>query len=444
MSKAQTLKAIVKKGGAEKPSFGTNPWDPWSTKANIAEDAALDQYLVSRGINPKHVTKDQKVAHSKMGQFLKWKRDHMTEAVDKKDVISFDIPLLIRVLEFAREDLKSDILLHKMVERLISIRGKGTLTMNEYGKIVKEEADLLGESYGPRADKLLKHSHDLYYKSRGESDPAKKQSMVTQSSKAHKVFMKAKEQHFKRNPDAYKAHVNKMMSGAAQDYKDQEKKRGIGHVRDQVEVDSEVVQIVEVGDTKKGQKLLQLVNKRAVDRVTSKRADTDPVYAKKAQQTHLAANDRLKEESDQIDEVSSELLDRYKKGAMKSAADLAAKGDYKKSNDRLLGHMKATGKQIDKTTAAIKKSLRTEAMDPKAADPLPADGANSPADVAPKKKKQLIQMSKSARIIKSIYKKKGVKEEPKAAAVLSGGTTMTGEKRDTIEIDPMMKKGRPQ
>jgi len=123
---------------------------------------------------------------------------------------------------------------------------------------------------------------------------------------------------------------------------------------------------------------------------------------------------------------------------------LAAKGDYKKSNDRLLGHMKATGKQIDKTTAAIKKSLRTEAMDPKAADPLPADGANSPADVAPKKKKQLIQMSKSARIIKSIYKKKGVKEEPKAAAVLSGGTTMTGEKRDTIEIDPMMKKGRPQ
>lgn len=346
----------------------------------------MNQYLISRGINPKHVTKDQKVAHSKMGQFLKWKRDHLGEAVDKKDTVTFDIPLLIRVLEFAREDLKSDILLHKMVERLISMRGKGTLTMDQYGRIIKEEAEALGESeYGPRADKLLKHSHDLYHKSRSEADPEKKQNMVKMSTKAHKVFMKAKEQHFKRNPDAYKAHVNKMMSGAAQDYKDQEKKRGIGHVRDHVEVDSEVV-----------------------------------------------------------NEVSSELLDRYKKGAMKSAADLAAKGDYKKSNDRLLGHMKATGKQIDKTTAAIKKSLRTEAMDPKAADPLPADGANSPADVAPKKKKQLIQMSKSARIIKSIYKKKGVKEEPKAAAVLSGGTTMTGEKRDTIEIDPMMKKGRPQ
>jgi hypothetical protein len=382
MSKIQTIKKTV----GEKPTFGTDPKDPWSAKANIAEDAALNQYLISRGINPKHVTKDQKVAHSKMGQFLKWKRDHLGEAVDKKDTVTFDIPLLIRVLEFAREDLKSDILLHKMVERLISMRGKGTLTMDQYGRIIKEEAEALGESeYGPRADKLLKHSHDLYHKSRSEADPEKKQSMVKMSTKAHKVFMKAKEQHFKRNPDAYKAHVNKMMSGAAQDYKDQEKKRGIGHVRDHVEVDNGVV-----------------------------------------------------------NEVSSELLDRYKKGAMKSAADLAAKGDYKKSNDRLLGHMKATGKQIDKTTAAIKKSLKTEAMDPKAADPLPADGANNPDDVAPKKKKQLIQMSKSARIIKSIYKKKGVKEEPKAAAVLSGGTTMTGEKRDTIEIDPMMKKGRPQ
>jgi hypothetical protein len=107
--------------------------------------------------------------------------------------------------------------------------------------------------------------------------------------------------------------------------------------------------------------------------------------------------------------------------------------------------MKATGKQIDKTTASIKKSLRSESMDPKAADPMPSDGANTPDDVAPKnKKKRLIQMSKSARIIKSIYKKAGVTgEKPKAAAVLSGGTTMTGEKRDTIEIDPMMKMRKP-
>ena len=61
-----------------------------------------------------------------------------------------------------------------------------------------------------------------------------------------------------------------------------------------------------------------------------------------------------------IDEVSSELLDRYKEKAKKSADDLASKGQYKKSTDRWSNVMKATGKQIEKTTANIKKSLNKE------------------------------------------------------------------------------------
>jgi hypothetical protein len=414
MSKAQTLKSIVKRGGAEKPSFGTNPWDPWSAKANIAEDAALDQYLTSRGINPKHVSKDQKVAHSKMGQFIKWKRDHMSEAVDRKDTIIFDIPLLIRVLEFAREELKSDVLLHKMVERLISIRGKGTLTMNQYGKIIKEEAESLGESfpeYGERANKLLKRSHELYDKSRSEPDASKKKEMASKSTRAHGIFMKAKEKHLSRNPGDAESLRNKTMSGASKDY------------------------------------------------TSGKRWTGDSV--------------EHSDDTNVISEISSETLQSYKNKAMKSSDDLASKGEYKKSNNRLLNHMKATGKQIDKTTASIKKSLNKEnTQDPMAASSMPNDGANSPDDVEQPKKKKLIQMSKSARIIKSIYKRKGMKEEiydhekedksvatygkkpkmqsvstdleePQAAAVLTGGTTLTGEKRDTIEIDPMMKMRKP-
>ena len=67
-----------------------------------------------------------------------------------------------------------------------------------------------------------------------------------------------------------------------------------------------------------------------------------------------------KEETEQIDELSSELLSRYKEGAKKSADELTAKGQHKKSTDRWMGVMKATGKQIDKTTANIKKALRKE------------------------------------------------------------------------------------
>jgi nicotinamide mononucleotide adenylyltransferase len=70
--------------------------------------------------------------------------------------------------------------------------------------------------------------------------------------------------------------------------------------------------------------------------------------------------DKMKMAEDVIDEVSSELLDRYKTKAKKSADDLASKGQYKQSNDRTLNVMKATGKQIEKTTAGIKKALNRE------------------------------------------------------------------------------------
>ena len=51
--------------------------------------------------------------------------------------------------------------------------------------------------------------------------------------------------------------------------------------------------IMEYGDAKKGQKMLTKVQKRAVDRVTSKRADTDPAYAKKNSDTANRAWDRM-------------------------------------------------------------------------------------------------------------------------------------------------------
>jgi len=81
-----------------------------------------------------------------------------------------------------------------------------------------------------------------------------------------------------------------------------------------------------------------------------------------------AISSEFKEEAEQIDELSSELLSRYKEGAKKSADELTAKGQHKKSTDRWMGVMKATGKQIDKTTANIKKSLRREETEEQQAD----------------------------------------------------------------------------
>ena len=93
-------------------------------------------------------------AQTKVGHTLAV-RDHLrrqkvvyvTEEVDDKDTITFDIPLLIRVLEMTREDVKSDAQLHKVVEKLINIRNKGVLTMDDY-KLVAQ----LKEQYLPEGE----------------------------------------------------------------------------------------------------------------------------------------------------------------------------------------------------------------------------------------------------------------------------------------------------
>jgi hypothetical protein len=100
---------------------------------------------------------------------------------------------------------------------------------------------------------------------------------------------------------------------------------------------------------------------------------------------------------------------------------------------------------------------------------MPFDGANNTDDSSVMKR----EMSKSARMIKSLYKNKNMKEDmydwekddkstkgygkkpkmtttdkaesygenkPDALAVMKGGKTLTGQDRDTVEIDPSMKK----
>lgn len=53
------------------------------------------------------------------------------------DVVSVDVPLLIRLLEYAREDAKTDMDLHNVAEQLISLSTEGrTLSMDDYDTIV--------------------------------------------------------------------------------------------------------------------------------------------------------------------------------------------------------------------------------------------------------------------------------------------------------------------
>jgi hypothetical protein len=62
------------------------------------------------------------------------------------DKITVDVPLFIRLLEYAREDAKTDMDLHNVAENAIALSETGrTLTMAQYDEIVKNPQQELQE-----------------------------------------------------------------------------------------------------------------------------------------------------------------------------------------------------------------------------------------------------------------------------------------------------------
>jgi len=63
----------------------------------------------------------------------------MNTKFNPTDKIAVDVPLFIRLLEFAREDAKTDMDLHKVTENILAMsEGGKTLTMDDYEGIVKD------------------------------------------------------------------------------------------------------------------------------------------------------------------------------------------------------------------------------------------------------------------------------------------------------------------
>jgi hypothetical protein len=248
--KAEKLKALIKGKVKDRPTFGTDPNDPWSVKSNvnedetISEDELLNRYMKTRGLNPKTASKISKISASKTGDFDKWKRQHVsggrlpvfkveqvtqnasptlkrqrvldrafkkskpirisgpdlhrnihhgttTEEVDRKDTITMDIPLLIRVLELAREDLKTDMDLHRVVEKLIDIRNNGTLTMDDYDFVAKLKESLqLEDTFQDTYAATQSVSPETYNQSTDDTENSvtKKAKLIKKIHKESRVF----------------------------------------------------------------------------------------------------------------------------------------------------------------------------------------------------------------------------------------------------------------
>jgi hypothetical protein len=64
----------------------------------------------------------------------------LEENINPTDSISLDVPLFIRMLEYAREDAKTDMDLHNVTDNALQLSTTGrTLTMADYNKIVNKK-----------------------------------------------------------------------------------------------------------------------------------------------------------------------------------------------------------------------------------------------------------------------------------------------------------------
>ena len=98
------------------------------------KDNKLDDYFSVEFIDPQVI--------DTINQVLKKspKIDQVKENLNPIDSIKMDVPLFIRMLEYAREDAKTDIDLHDITEKIIGMSKEGRiLTIKDYNKIMSSK-----------------------------------------------------------------------------------------------------------------------------------------------------------------------------------------------------------------------------------------------------------------------------------------------------------------
>lgn len=99
--------------------------------------------------------KSELTEYIKQAMSSKLKTENVEDDMDNVvDTISMDVPLFIRLLEYAREDAKTDMDLHNVAEKAINLSLEGsTLTMSDYNKIINN-SEMMNEMYNPKLVKI--------------------------------------------------------------------------------------------------------------------------------------------------------------------------------------------------------------------------------------------------------------------------------------------------
>ena len=480
------FKDIVKKN--PEPARGTNFTNPsqlgqYSAKHQVAESATLNQYLQSKGIDPQYVSKDTKIAHSKSNAFLKWKERHMNEdmTTQRKDGDARSLDIHSPTLR--RQKSLQKVASHYTIKPVTThphqnpIKGEASqttkLTPEEVTMEDTKKQDPMTKAWNNRflLKQLLSYLGITETSMKSKVEEAKLQELSRASVIKKTLFGEA------ASKDTALEKFRKASAEREKKHADIEKKQS----KDGSGMSSAIDRLQKQVNKEDVSPLLHSLQKKA-----DKKHDKDiEKFVKGHKKGKLIS---AKEEVEQIDEISKSTLASYKDKSTTSLKNAQANRDaaeagkymskgfadlHKKSDDIAKKRVKGLKGYLQRKVGM--KPTSEDVGDAKAA--TNADGLpNAQLEPVSEKKKQL---SKSARMIKALYKnKRMVKEDmydhekedksvatygkkpkhekadekdshgekkPQAAAVLTGGTTLTGEKRDDVEIDPMMRNrpGQP-
>ena len=129
----------------------------WAKLAGLPEQKEekqqLDENFVGHQMVGNMFDREKEKYESSFEYFLSEKYEPTTESdsmdeememggemeTDKIDIVTMDVPLFIRVLEYSREDAQADMDLHELAEKAIAAtKQQGILSMDDYNMLTGE------------------------------------------------------------------------------------------------------------------------------------------------------------------------------------------------------------------------------------------------------------------------------------------------------------------
>ena len=516
------MKDIIKKNPVANATFGTNPSNPWATKYNVTEATEtelLARYLNSRGVNPRFVTRDTKIAHAKSSEYAKWKADHIErfarEEVEVKEdhvaiamgkqlddegsMILNQLDQITRCVEMLKPIIKKpDMQVPAWVQSKVTLatdyidtvanymasnnekvnEAKKPTALEKFRKAAaereKKHAEIEkkqskdGSGMTASIDRLEKHLN------KEEAEQIDEKNVPTSPEKWARAKAAAKSK-FAVYPSAYAngwaSKKYKAMGGGWKSVKeeteqlDEVSSSEVEHHFNNWTNSEHAPYNSDAGDDNK-------VHQSALRYLRSTNVPKEKHEKMAMHIAHKFHGSGIDEEVEQIDELKKSTVFSWLK-QQPVVPEKKPGMSRKDHNKKIKTSSKSWNRALDRLSGYKPTSedagMKEDAFqDPQAATQMPFDGANTTNDTDMKKR----EMTKSARIIKSIYKRKSIKEDmydfekddksvqpygkkpklnmtdkkdnvgenkPEARAVMAGGKTLTGQKRDMVEIDPAMK-----